>query len=86
MIRAAIYLRVSTAKKVIGPALPCGGRIEDRYLQNPAVQRAPLVKLVRARGWKLPVHIDTLNDDPEKVGRRDGQERRTWEGTATVDD
>lgn len=39
---AAIYIRVSTSKKV---------SVVDAFLQNPLVQLDPLKKLVRSRGW-----------------------------------
>ena len=42
-MRAALYIRVSTFKKVSA----------DSYQQNPEVQRAPLEQLCQARGWTI---------------------------------
>lgn len=48
MKTAAIYIRVSTSKKVSPSPI---GKIEDKFLQNPKVQLEPLIKLVKSRGW-----------------------------------
>lgn len=55
---AAIYIRVSTSKKV--PTSPIG-RIEDKYLQNPDVQLEPLQKLCKRRGFNAKVYQDRMS-------------------------
>lgn len=49
MIRACLYLRVSTASKTKHGAGPS-------FDQDPAVQEQPLLDLIASRGWKL-VHV-----------------------------
>jgi len=52
---AAVYIRVSGSKKVSGSPI---GKIEDKFLQNPKVQLEPLIKLIQARQWQLPINED----------------------------
>jgi len=48
MKTAAIYIRVSTSRKVQSSPI---GKIEDKFLQNPKVQLEPLIQLIKSRGW-----------------------------------
>jgi DNA invertase Pin-like site-specific DNA recombinase len=58
MKHAAIYIRVSSSKKVAPPQrsdIPTWtAREEDKFLQNPKVQLEPLIALIKSRGWSGP--------------------------------
>lgn len=55
---AAIYIRVSTSKKVATSPI---GKIEDKYLQNPDVQLEPLKSLCKHRGFQYRVFQDRMS-------------------------
>ena len=55
---AAIYIRVSTSKKVATSPI---GKIEDKYLQNPDVQLEPLKSLCKHRGFQFRVFQDRMS-------------------------
>lgn len=65
MKTAAIYIRVSSSKKVSPSPI---GKIEDKFLQNPKVQLEPLIKLVQSRGWRFNAFGNTIfNPGSENV-------------------
>lgn len=59
-MKAAIYVRVSTSKKVAA-STPIG-TIENKFLQNPKVQEEPLIKLVTSRNWATEeIYVDRMS-------------------------
>lgn len=67
---AAIYVRVSTSKRVATSSI---GKIEDKYLQNPEVQLDPLKELCRRRGFaSWEVYTDRMSGSASANAKRTG--------------